>query len=243
VSNVIDLAHRRRTPTFLNSLSHPAGVNLPFGDLSDAGLIIPEIRSAICDGTYSSDLIRRLPDVVRAGDRVLVMGAGLGVVSTLVAKSEGVARVIAVEPNITLIPYLKRVHALNGVPWVEPINAVLGHDLKGRVPFFARRDLRDSSPLPHDSPWEKAMMVPAMDLDLILTEEQISLIICEAPISSAQLLKCVEHVSVERVLLTSGDDSSEYWRQVTATHLVANHGQKHTDSTIPNCNIILSAPD
>jgi len=89
VSNVIDLAHRRRTPISLNSLSHPAGVKLPFDGLSDADLIIPEIRSAFRDGAYSSDLIRRLPDVVRAGDRVLVMGAGPGVVSTLVAKSEG----------------------------------------------------------------------------------------------------------------------------------------------------------
>ncbi len=87
------------------------------------------------------------------------------------------------------------------------------------------------------------MMVPSMVLDLILTEERISLIICEAPISSAQLLMCVEHGSVERVLLTSGDVSSEYWRQVNATHLVANHGHKPADSTTPKCNIILSAQD
>ena len=76
-------------------LSHPAGVSLPFYDRSDADIIIPEVRSAITDGAYSADMIRLLPDVVRAGDRVLVIGAGLGVVSTLVAKTEGVARVIA----------------------------------------------------------------------------------------------------------------------------------------------------
>jgi FkbM family methyltransferase len=232
VSNVIDLAHRRHTPTLPKSLSHPVGVKFSFDEPSDADLIIPEIRNAVCDGTYDSNLIRRLPDVVRAGDRVLVIGAGLGIISTLVAKTKGVSRVIAVEPNITRIPHLDRVHALNGVPWVESINAVLGHDLRGRVPFFAGRDIRTSSLTPHDSPWEKAMMVPSMDLGLILTEERVSLVICEAPIASAQLLKCVEHGSVERILVSSGDGVSGHWREATATHLVANLDQKPVSSIV-----------
>jgi FkbM family methyltransferase len=230
VTNVIELAHRRHTPTFLKSFSHPAGVEFSFDDPSDADLIIPEIRIAVCDGTYDTDLIRRLRDVVRAGDRVLVIGAGLGVISTLVAKIKGVSRVLAIEPNITLIPHLNRVHALNGVPWVETINAVLGAGPKGRVGFFARRDIRASSPVPHDSPWEKAMMVPSMDLGLILTDERISLVICEAPIASAQLLKCVEHRSVERILISNGDGVSDHRRDATATHLVANHNHKPVDS-------------
>jgi hypothetical protein len=82
-----------------------------------------------------------------------------------------------------------------------------------------------------------------MNLDLILTDEQISLIICEAPIASVQLLKCVEHGSVERILVSSGDDASEHWRQSTATHLVANHDQKPVEPTVSNQNMILSAPD
>jgi FkbM family methyltransferase len=223
-------------------LSHPAGVDLHFDDPSSADLIIPEIRSSVCDGTYSADLIRRLPDIVQTGDRVLVIGAGLGIVSTLVAKSEGVARVVAIEPNLSLIPHLNRVHALNGVPWVETINAVLGCGSKGRIPFFVRRDLRTSSPTPHESEWERAMMVPWMDLDLILTEEQINLIICEAPIASKQLLKCVEHRSVERILISSGDEMSGHCRETT-THLIANHDHKPIESASLNRNTILSAPD
>lgn len=242
MSNVIDLAHRRHTPTVLTSLTHPAGVELPFDDPSCADLIHSEIRSAICDGTYSADLIRRLPDVVRAGDRVLVIGAGLGLVSTLVAKSERVNRVIAIEPDISLIPYLNRVHALNGVPWVETINAVVGIGSKGRVPFFARRDIRASSPVPHGSEWERAMMIPWMDLDLILTEERISLIISEVSISLARLLKCMEHGSVERILASSNDDASEHWRKDAPAHLAANLDQKPVSSIISNRNTIVSAP-
>ena len=209
MSIVIDLASRRHTLTFLKSLSHPAGVNLPFDDPSDAALIIPEIRSEIRSGAYSADVVHLLPDVVLAGDCVLVIGAGLGVVSTLVTKTEGVSRVIAVEANITVVSYLNRVHALNGVPWVETINVVIGDCGKGRAPFFVRRDIRTSSLLPDDGPWTQPMLVPCMDLNLILIEEQISLVVCDIPGASAQLLAWAGLGLVERILINSGDDPAE----------------------------------
>jgi len=223
VSVVIDLASRRHAPASLKRISHPAGVTLPLDGPSDAELLIPEIRSEICSGAYSADLVRLLPDAVKPGDRVLVIGAGLGTVSSLVAKSDGVERVIAVEANTELTPYLERVHALNGVPWVETINAVLGDGWKGRVPFFARHDIRTSSLLPDDCSWQHTMMVPCMDLNLILTEEQISLIVCEIPTASAQL-QCAELGSVERILVSSGDAPSERWEQNEVCSLLAGQG-------------------
>jgi len=223
VSVVIDLASRRHAPASLKRISHPAGVTLPLDGPSDAELLIPEIRSEICSGAYSADLVRLLPDAVKPGDRVLVIGAGLGTVSSLIAKSDGVERVIAVEANTELMPYLKRVHALNGVPWVETINAVLGDGWKGRVPFFARHDIRTSSLLPDDCSWQHTMMVPCMDLNLILTEEQITLIVCEIPTASAQL-QCAELGSVERILVSSGDDPSERREQNEVRSLLAGQG-------------------
>ena len=209
MSCVIDLASRRRTPTSLKWLSHPAGIILPFDRKSDADLIIPEVRSAICTGAYNASILELLPDALRAGDRVLVIGAGLGVVSTLVAQSRGVERVIAVEANIALTPYLERVHALNDVSWVETVNAVLGDGGKGRVPFFPRRDIRCSSLLPSDKSWQQVMVIPSMDLDVILTEEQITLIVCDIPASSAQLLGRAELGSVERIVVRCGNETSE----------------------------------
>lgn len=223
MSVVIDLASRRHAPASLKRISHPAGVTLPLDGPSDAELLIPEIRSEICSGAYSADLVRLLPDAVKRGDRVLVIGAGLGTVSSLIAKSDGVERVIAVEANTELMPYLERVHALNGVPWVETINAVLGDGWKGRVPFFARADIRTSSLLPDDCSWQHTMMVPCMDLNLILTEEQITLIVCEIPTASAQL-QCAELGSVERILVSSGDDPSERREQNEVRSLLAGQG-------------------
>lgn len=206
MSCVIDLVSRRPMPASLNRMLHPAGIILPFDRRSDAELIIPEVRGAIGSGAYSAGIIRLLRDAVRPGDRVLVIGAGLGVVSTLAAQSPGVERVIAVEANTSLHPYLERVHALNGVPWVETVNAVLSDGAKGRVPFFVRRDIRDSSLLPGGDSWQQVMMVPSMDLNVILTEERITLIVCDTPDTSAQLLGWAGLGSVERIIVPRGGE-------------------------------------
>jgi inner membrane protein len=119
--------------------------------------------------------------------------------------------VIAVEANTALIPYLNRTHELNGVSNVETINAVLAEGKTGRIPFFARRDLRTSSLLPHDRAWQQVMMVPFMNLNLILTEERISLIICDIPAASAQLLAHAELDQVDDILMNCEEDSDAFW--------------------------------
>ena len=220
---IVDLAAKRQS--FASEpLLHPAGVTLPFDGPSDAALIIPEVRSEVRSGAYCGDLVRLLSEAVVPGDRVLVIGAGLGVVSTLVARNEGVDRVIAVEANTALIPYLNRVHALNGVSEVETVNAVLAEGKKGRVPFFARRDLRTSSLLPHDRSWQQVMMVPFMDLNLILTEERISLVVCDIPVVSARLLARAELATVERILVDCGDEPELCWEADALCSLLAARG-------------------
>lgn len=208
MSRVIDLASRRPMPA-QGRLVHPAGVTLPSDDANDAALLLPEIRRAIVAGTYSSEMIQLLRNVVRSGDRVLVIGAGLGVVSTMIAKSPGVERVVALEANVALMPYLERVHALNGVPWVETLNGVPTVGQKGRVPFFARRDLRTSSLLPETAAWQQALMVPLVDLNLIMAEEQITLIACEVPGASARVLAEVDPGSVERIAIAEEGSTSD----------------------------------
>lgn len=199
-SGVVDLLGRGAGGFSQRRLEHPAGVTLPFARPSDAEIYIPEIRTAIGSGTYDADTISLLDKAVVSGDRVLVIGAGLGVVSTLIAKHRGVRRVIAVEADTTLLPYLGRMHAMNGVAQIETINAVLAEGEKGRAPFFARRDVRASSLLPADGPWQQVIMVPFMDLGLILSEERISLIVSEIPAAPANLLAQTMPGHVERIV-------------------------------------------
>jgi hypothetical protein len=71
--------------------------------------------------------------------------------------------------------------------------------------------LRTSSLLPHDRSWQQVMMVPFMNVNLILTEERISLIVCDIPVASAQFLTQAELGQVDRILFGCGDESDQCW--------------------------------
>lgn len=200
MSCVIDLSQWRRAS---RSLSHPAGVTLPLEKPGHARLLTPEARSAIGNGTHCADLIRLLANGVRPGERALVLGSGLGVLSSLVAKTRGVDRVIAVEPNIALAAYIEHVHSANGVPWVEVVNGVPVESGRGRIPMFVRHEVRASSVSVDDGPWTQVMLVPKVNLGLILAEERISLIVAERSAISARLFAHAQLGSVERILFGS----------------------------------------
>ena len=190
-------------------VEYPMGVTLPIDAAADAAMITPEVRGEIRTGAYSTDLIGRLPDAVMRGDRVLVIGGGLGVVSTLVARAEGIDRVIVTEPNTLLLRYIARVHDLNGLSEVEAINAVLAVGKRGSIPFCAQHDPRTSLFMPENQSLQQATMVPVMDLNMILVEEQINVIVCDTPTAPAQLLAQADLGQVDRILLNHGSDVAQ----------------------------------
>jgi len=208
VSTVIDLACRRKTPTRTPLIQHPSGILLPSDTVVAPGLIDPELRADISRGAYATDLIKLLPDLLREDDRVLVVGDGFGLISSLMARSELVADVIVTEADAGLVPYVESVHTLNGTPWVETVNAFPGIARRGRAPFFSRRDPRQSSLRPEDGPWLRVSMAPFIDLDLVLVEARISLIVWTCAAGAASMLAAANLRGVDRVLLHGGDTAS-----------------------------------
>ena len=85
-----------------------AGVVIPF----DPQVITPAICQAIIEGRFEAEEASQIPRIVRPGDRVLEIGAGIGFISTLLSRQRRVSRVIAVEANPHLIDYMTRLHAL-----------------------------------------------------------------------------------------------------------------------------------
>lgn len=221
MSCVIDLSRWRR---WRRSVSHPAGVTLPIEGPGHASLLAPGVRDAIGNGTHCADVIHLLATGVRAGDRVLVLGSGLGVVSSLVAKARGVARVIAVEPNTALAAYVDHVHGANGVPWVEVVNGVPVASGRGLIPVYVRNDLRASSLCANDRPRTHVMLVPGVNLNLMLAEERISLIVAESPAVSAHLLARAQLASVERIIFTPSHVMAKSREQEELTACLAQRG-------------------
>ncbi len=102
------------------------------------------LRGALRENTYEAKETNAALRTVREGDRVIELGAGIGYMSTLVAKKRNVESVHAFEANPHLIDYIRSVHEANGVTNATVVNAVLGKR-KSTAEFYVRNKLTASS--------------------------------------------------------------------------------------------------
>ncbi|MEQ5868599.1 FkbM family methyltransferase [Sagittula sp. NFXS13] len=119
------------------------------------------VRAALKQGTYERKECDAVMRVVREGDTVLELGAGMGYMSTLLSVKKKVKRVVSYEANPSLIDYIRSVHAANGVQVAEVRNALLTPEGGDPVPFYIRQNFLASS------------MDGTIDTDLITGTAQI----------------------------------------------------------------------
>lgn len=212
MNSVVNFADWRVPHDIASVLEHPAGVTIPMDDPVVAEIITPSIHAEIAEGSYCAEMIAGIPHAIRGSDRVLLIGTGLGILSTLVSRMPGVSEVIAIEMDSRLISVVNRVHARNGVRNVQVLNGIPTTGRRGGVPVFARSDPRTSSPLPDDGPWDQALLVPFVDLGLILADEQISSLVCDVPQCAAQMIAEVDLHPAERILMNAGGRSLRFWQ-------------------------------
>ena len=90
---------------------HSRGMKFP----DDPAILRGRIRKLLRQNAYEAKESEAALRVVREGDRVIELGGGVGYMSTLVASKRNVASVHSFEANPNLIPYIRRVHAANGL--------------------------------------------------------------------------------------------------------------------------------
>jgi FkbM family methyltransferase len=178
-----------------------AGVIIP----PDPAVLTPGIVAAMREGRYETEEARQIPLIVRPGDRVLEIGAGIGFISTLLARERGVSRVVAVEANPLLIDYMARLHACNGVRKVRRINAALGKAPGSSAIFYLRRDFWMGSLAPEPNPYIGTVEVPVLGLDELLREEGISLIVCDVEGAESCLFDGADLAAVDRIFVELHD--------------------------------------
>jgi FkbM family methyltransferase len=172
----------------------------------DPRVITPAIRAAILTGRFEAEESDAVPRIVRPGDVALEIGAGIGFISTLLAREPAVRRVIAVEANPRLIDYMARLHSLNGAEGVERLNAVL---TTGPAPatatFYVREDFWMGSLSPGPNPYRETVEAPTRDLDGLLRAEGVSLIVCDAEGAEATLFEGADLGGVDRIFVELHD--------------------------------------
>lgn len=178
-----------------------AGVIVP----GDEQVLTPVIRQAILAGRFETEEAAQIPHIVRDGDRVLEIGAGIGFISTLLARQPQVARVIAVEANPHLLDYMGRLHARNGVRKVHRLNAILGNSAAANVTFYLRRDFWMGSISAEPNPWIGTVEVPTMSLDGLLHDEAITLIVCDVEGAETEIFEGADLSGVDRIFVETHD--------------------------------------
>lgn len=165
-----------------------AGVRVPI----DPGLPDAALR-ALYDGTYERPEIRALQSVLTPDDRVLELGAGLGVVSTLAAQLVGSERVLTLEPNASTAVRARRTHRANGVH--PELREVAAGASDGTVTLRVGTDFRTSSTRrPADDP-EPSAFVPTLIDQVQVPRVAVESVLAE--VAATVVVMDIEGVEVE----------------------------------------------
>jgi FkbM family methyltransferase len=130
----------------------------------DGNFITGQLRAALRENRYEAKEANCILKLVRDDDTVMELGAGIGFMSTLVATKRNIKSVHAFEANPALIPYIRSVHAANGLTNAHVVHALLGAQA-GSADFYVRDNLLSSSMAPLDS--DTAESVQKVQVDVL----------------------------------------------------------------------------
>jgi FkbM family methyltransferase len=176
-----------------------AGLRIP----NDPAVITPPVARAIENGRYERAEMAGLRKFVKPEDRIIELGAGIGVVSAFLAREMGVKNILCIEANPSLCAFITRVHRANGIAGVEVRNAVALDDLAEARPtatFYVREPFWASS-LDGEAEYERAVEVPALRLSELIGEFRADTLIVDIEGGERDLFTFAELAGIDKVFL------------------------------------------
>ncbi|SMO96847.1 FkbM family methyltransferase [Paracoccus laeviglucosivorans] len=176
------------------------GINLPItpDDVS------PIIWEALVSGKYEAKEAIQVRRMLRAGDRVLELGAGIGVITTVMATAADV-EIWSFDANPHTIALAKRVAAANSVG-----NVSFGHGLITAGPpaeytFYIRRDFWMSSMIKEQGPYEGEIPLLSRNIEEFIAEHAINVLVMDIEGAERSLLGAAVLDGIDRVFLELHD--------------------------------------
>lgn len=152
-------------------------------------VLSPLRRRSIRRNTYERPEADALRAQVKPEDVVLELGGGIGFTSSIMARNCNARHVHVFEANPTLIPYMREVHALNGITNATVHNATLG-PRKGRITFYQRENILASSltaEIP-GSPVVAEHEIEVRNINTVMKELKPSVLVADIEGAEADLL-------------------------------------------------------
>lgn len=152
-----------------------SGIKVPFVP----SIITPNIERPMRNSRYEGGECASLRRILRPGDRVLELGAGVGLLSTVAGLVEGIESVTTIEANPDLIPLIRETHRLNGVTNVDLRNGIAAADDGPEADFYLRADFWASSMEPDSRPFTRAVKLRCYGLKGLIAEVNPTVIVCD----------------------------------------------------------------
>jgi FkbM family methyltransferase len=152
-----------------------SGVKIPFVP----AIITPKIERPMRNNRYEGGECANLRRLLRPGDRVLELGAGVGLLSTVAGLVPGIESVTTIEANPDLIPLIRETHRLNGVTCVDLRNGVAAAEDGPEIDFYLRPDFWASSMEPDSRAFTRKVTLRRWGLRELVEEIRPTVIVCD----------------------------------------------------------------
>ncbi|OYX18252.1 MAG: hypothetical protein B7Z04_12800 [Rhodobacterales bacterium 32-66-9] len=130
-------------------------------------------------GNYENPEISAILNLLRDGDRVLELGSGLGIVSSLTSRARPGIVVRSYEGNPDLLPFIAQVHAMNEIRNVDVRNEILlPNPSSSTIEFLTHRSFAESSIMSHGAVTRR-VQVPCLDINTVLSEFRPDVFVCD----------------------------------------------------------------
>lgn len=176
------------------------GIKVPVED----GDISPVIWQSIVSGSYEAKEAKRVAAVVKPNDRVLELGSGLSVITTLISRVEGV-KVWAVEANPATVVLGQRVLVANGVGNVTLTQGLLTAGPATEYTFYVRKDLWMSSMDQNQGPYEQTITLSSSNIDDFILANAINVLFMDIEGAEKDLLVGAELPGIQRIFIELHD--------------------------------------
>lgn len=152
--------------------------------IAEANRVGAELRQELIRGTYEFAERRLMASVMRPGDRVFEIGAGIGCTGLLAAQRLGAENVVSFEANPENAALIDENHSLNGLNPTVIFEAVTRDG--GPVTLYATENLLAAT-LSH-RPTARTLTVPSTGLNAAIAAHRPTVLVCDAEGAEADLL-------------------------------------------------------
>ena len=176
------------------------GVNVPIS--SDE--VSPVIWQALTSGSYEAKEARSIFKAVKPGDRVLELGSGIGIITSVIAMIPDVT-VWAFEANPSTAALARRVIDANDLDNVMLSQGILTAGGPRSFRFYVRRDLWMSSMDENQGPYERAIELSSINIDEFVSRHGINVLVMDIEGAERDLLQNADLTGVDRIFLELHD--------------------------------------